>query len=134
MKKSNRPDTAWGPGLRPGVTLDAGVDVALRGSAPRTEPGRSPGNATSGSTDVARVRSPAPHLKDAIYSQARSVIGRSGTIALIVRYNPYSVNMRNEARAAEARDLLARVYVWFTRSFDTRDLKDAPPRLEEVGT
>ena len=36
-------------------------------------------------------------------------------------------------QAAEARELLAPVYGWFTR-FDTRDLKEAKALLEELGT
>jgi predicted ATPase len=35
-------------------------------------------------------------------------------------------------RRAEARDLLARVYGWFTEGFDTADLKDAKALLDEL--
>jgi predicted ATPase len=34
--------------------------------------------------------------------------------------------------AAEARELLAPVYSWFTKGFDTRDLKEAKALLEEL--
>jgi predicted ATPase len=33
---------------------------------------------------------------------------------------------------AEARDLLAPVYGWFTEGFDTRDLKEPKALLEEL--
>jgi hypothetical protein len=33
---------------------------------------------------------------------------------------------------AEAHDLLASVYAWFTEGFDTVDLKDAKALLEEL--
>ena len=39
---------------------------------------------------------------------------------------------RNQGRAAEARDLLAPVYGWFTEGFDTPDLKEAKALLDEL--
>jgi DNA-binding winged helix-turn-helix (wHTH) protein/predicted ATPase len=39
---------------------------------------------------------------------------------------------RDQGRCAEARDLLAPVYDWFTEGFDTRDLKDAKALLDEL--
>jgi predicted ATPase len=39
---------------------------------------------------------------------------------------------RDQGRHAEARDLLAPVYRWFTEGFDTRDLKDAKALLDEL--
>ena len=39
---------------------------------------------------------------------------------------------RDQGRRAEARDLLAPVYGWFTEGFDTRDLKDAKALLDEL--
>jgi hypothetical protein len=38
---------------------------------------------------------------------------------------------REEHRHAEARDLLAPVYSWFTEGFGTADLKDAKALLDE---
>ena len=35
-------------------------------------------------------------------------------------------------RTAEARDLLAPVYGWFTEGFDTADLKEARALLDEL--
>jgi predicted ATPase len=40
---------------------------------------------------------------------------------------------RDQGRHAEARDLLAPVYGWFTEGFDTRDLKEAKAQLDELG-
>ena len=40
---------------------------------------------------------------------------------------------QKQGKQAEARDLLAPVYDWFTEGFDTRDLKDATALLEELG-
>jgi predicted ATPase len=39
---------------------------------------------------------------------------------------------RDQGRRAEARDLLAPVYGWFTEGFDTQDLKDAKALLDEL--
>ena len=39
---------------------------------------------------------------------------------------------RDQGRRAEARDLLAPVYGWFTEGFDTPDLKEAKAFLDEL--
>jgi predicted ATPase len=39
---------------------------------------------------------------------------------------------RSQDKHADARDLLAPVYAWFTEDFDTRDLKDAKALLDEL--
>jgi predicted ATPase len=39
---------------------------------------------------------------------------------------------RDQGRRAEARDLLAPIYGWFTEGFDTADLKDAMALLAEL--
>ena len=39
---------------------------------------------------------------------------------------------RDQGRHAEARDLLAPVYGWFTEGFDTADLKEAKALLDEL--
>jgi predicted ATPase len=39
---------------------------------------------------------------------------------------------QRQGKRAEARDLLAPVYAWFTEGFDTRDLQDAKALLEEL--
>ena len=40
---------------------------------------------------------------------------------------------RDQDRLAEARDLLAPVYGWFTEGFDTPDLKEAKALLDGLG-
>ena len=40
---------------------------------------------------------------------------------------------RDQRRRAEARDLLAPIYGWFTEGFDTPDLKEAKALLDELG-
>ena len=40
---------------------------------------------------------------------------------------------RSEGKVQQARELLARVYGWFTEGFDTRDLKEAKALLKELG-
>jgi len=40
---------------------------------------------------------------------------------------------RDQGRYAEARDLLAQVYGWFTEGFDTPDLKEAKALFDELG-
>jgi predicted ATPase len=40
---------------------------------------------------------------------------------------------RDQGRRANARDLLAPVYGWFTEGFETPDLKDAKALLDELG-
>jgi predicted ATPase len=39
---------------------------------------------------------------------------------------------RDKGRRAEARDLLAPVYGWFTEGFDTLDLSEARATLDEL--
>ena len=39
---------------------------------------------------------------------------------------------QGQGKVADARDLLAPVYGWFTEGFDTADLKDAKAVLEEL--
>ena len=39
---------------------------------------------------------------------------------------------RDQGKRAQARDLLAPVYGWFTEGFDTQDLEDAKALLDEL--
>ena len=41
---------------------------------------------------------------------------------------------RDQGRRAEAHDLLAPVYGWFTEGFDTLDLKEAKALLQELAS
>jgi len=40
---------------------------------------------------------------------------------------------RDQGRCAEARELLAPIYGWFTEGFNTPDLKEAKALLDELG-
>jgi predicted ATPase len=40
---------------------------------------------------------------------------------------------QQQGKRAEAQELLAPIYVWFTEGFDTADLQDAKVLLEELG-
>ena len=40
---------------------------------------------------------------------------------------------RDQGKRADARDLLAPVYAWFTEGFDTRDLLEAKALLDQLG-
>jgi predicted ATPase len=40
--------------------------------------------------------------------------------------------LRDQGKRAQARDLLAPVYNWFTEGFDTADLKHAKALLDEL--
>jgi hypothetical protein len=41
---------------------------------------------------------------------------------------------RDQGKRDEARDLLASVYGWFTEGFDTLDLKEVKPLLDELAS
>jgi len=41
---------------------------------------------------------------------------------------------RDQGKRAEARDLLAPIYDWFTEGFDTIDLKEAKALLDELSS
>jgi predicted ATPase len=40
---------------------------------------------------------------------------------------------QRQGKRAEARELLAPIYGWFTEGFDTADLQEAKALLEELG-
>ena len=41
---------------------------------------------------------------------------------------------QQQGKRAEARELLAPIYSWFTEGFDTPDLQEAKALLEDLGT
>jgi len=53
-----------------------------------------------------------------------TVVRRSARVSGSIR--------RDQGRRADARDLLAPVYGWFTEGFNTRDLKEAKALLDEL--
>jgi hypothetical protein len=75
----------------------------------------------------ARLRAQ-PLLEQAL-AVARSQNARS--IELLVSRDLADLLSQQAARA-QARDLLAPVYGWFTEGFDTPDLKDAKALLDEL--
>jgi hypothetical protein len=50
------------------------------------------------------------------------------------RHGALETLWRDQAKAQQARKLLAPVYGWFTEGFDTRDLKEAKALLEELAS
>jgi predicted ATPase len=50
----------------------------------------------------------------------------------LVRLRRVGPLWRERGKRDEARELLARVYGWFTEGFETRDLKDAKALLDEL--
>ncbi len=40
---------------------------------------------------------------------------------------------QQQGKKAEARQMLAEIYGWFTEGFDTADLKEAKALMEELG-
>ena len=46
--------------------------------------------------------------------------------------NSRRLGVADQGKRAEARDLLAPVYCWFTEGFDTLDLKEARAMLDEL--
>jgi class 3 adenylate cyclase/predicted ATPase len=81
----------------------------------------------------------APSLKRATeaeprFHQARAVARGQGARLWELRATTSLARLwRHQGRRAEARDLLAPVYGWFTEGLDTADLKDAKELLDELG-
>ena len=85
-------------------------------------------------------------LKGQLVAAARALRGRRGTLSQSPEHRPEqeaklwelraAVSLarlwHDQGRRAEARDLLAPVYGWFTEGFDTADLKEAKALLDEL--
>jgi class 3 adenylate cyclase/predicted ATPase len=70
---------------------------------------------------------------EASYHEALEVARRQRTKSFELRAATSLARLwRDHGRRAEARDLLAPVYGWFTEGFDTPDLKDAKALLDEL--
>jgi predicted ATPase len=69
----------------------------------------------------------------AAFEEALRVARHQKAKSLELRAATSLAQLRGErGRRAEARDLLAPVYGWFTEGFDTADLKDAAKLLSEL--
>jgi predicted ATPase len=67
------------------------------------------------------------------YRQAITVAERQSAKVFQLRASSSLARLwRDQGRHAEARDLLAPIYGWFTEGFDAPDLKDAKALLEQV--
>ncbi len=70
---------------------------------------------------------------EASYRQALEVARQQRTKSFELRTATSLARLwRRQGRKAEARDMLAPVYGWFTEGFDTADLKDAKTLLDEL--
>jgi len=68
-----------------------------------------------------------------LYRRALSIAQEQGAKLWELRAAASFARLRREqGRDAEARDLLAPVYGWFTEGFDTQDLKEAKALLDEL--
>jgi class 3 adenylate cyclase/predicted ATPase len=68
-----------------------------------------------------------------LYRNALSIAGEQGAKLWELRAAASLARLRrDQGRDAEARDLLAPVYGWFTEGFDTPDLKEAKALLDEL--
>ena len=71
---------------------------------------------------------------EAAFAQAVSVARRQGSRGYELRAATSLARLwQDQGRRAEARDLLAPVYGWFTEGFDTADLRAAKALLDELG-
>jgi class 3 adenylate cyclase/predicted ATPase len=79
--------------------------------------------ATGGPADEAAAR----------YHRALAIAREQGTRSFELRAATGLARLwRDQGKRAEARDLLAPIYAWFTEGFDTRDLSEARRLLDEL--
>ena len=87
---------------------------------------------------LSRSRRRSMHEAEACFHHALDVARRQQAKSLELRAAMSLVGYGNsQGKRAEARDLLAQVYAWFTEGFDTADLQDAKAllgALEEEGS
>ena len=78
-------------------------------------------------------RSGLTHDVEECFSQALKVAQAHGARLLELRAAMSLARLwRDQGKPAQARDLLAPVYGWFTEGFDTLDLKEAKALLDEL--
>ena len=74
-----------------------------------------------------------PEAAEELYSKALSIAAEQEAKLWELRAAASLARLRrDQGRRAEAQDLLAPVYGWFTEGFDTPDLKDAKALLDEL--
>ena len=72
-------------------------------------------------------------VAEELYRKALSIAGEQGAKLWELRAAASLARLRrDQGRPAEARDLLAPIYGWFTEGFDTADLKEAKALLDEL--
>ena len=80
-----------------------------------------------------RLPYPDPAKAEDLFRIALAIAREQGTRGYELRAATSLARLWHEhGRAAEARDLLAPIYSWFTEGFDTADLKEAKALLDEL--
>ena len=83
--------------------------------------------------DLLLARGGAADEAAARYRRALAIAREQGARSLELRAATSLARLlRDQGKRAEARDLLAPIYGWFTEGFDTRDLVDAKALLDEL--
>src|SRR6516162_1023068 len=81
-----------------------------------------------------RLRQGHSGAAEELYRKALSIAAEQGAKLWELRAAASLARLRrDQGRRAEARDLLAPVYGWFTEGFDTPDLKEAKALIDELG-
>ena len=76
---------------------------------------------------------PDPEKAEAYFEHALAVARQQQTKSWELRAATSLVRLwRDQGKRDEARELLAPVYGWFTKGFDTLDLKEAKALLDEL--
>jgi predicted ATPase len=84
---------------------------------------------------TARLPHPDPAKAEDSFRTALAIAREQGTRGYELRAAASLARLWcDQGRRAEARDLLAPVYGWFTEGFDTPDLKDAEGLLDELNS
>jgi predicted ATPase len=81
-----------------------------------------------------RLPYPDPEKAEDSFRTALAIAREQGTRGYELRAAiSFARLWREQGRRAEARELLAPVYGWFTEGFDTADLKNAKALLDQLG-
>jgi predicted ATPase len=73
-----------------------------------------------------------PGEAEACFQQALAVARRQQAKSLELRAAMSLARLWQQAKRADAHELLAPIYGWFTEGFDTADLQEAKALLEEL--